>query len=787
MLFSRSGSAAVLQKAQQWVWDESSKRTDGGASRHFAPSTGSRGRSVTADPSLEGLKELIILCQGDPLILALKLLNEDYQSISPLHPHAAALPLPLGASSFSAAQRGGGGAEGSSRQQSTSRTSLSVRLPTGLPTLDGPSLLRGGLRRGLLYELVGPPGGLGSSVLWIDTEGTFNPNRLMEVLMAQSSSLQAPHGNAHGNRQQPSPAERVPTDSSAVMQALQRVRVVPCETLEALLNALPVPFSEASRDRRSKHHEEGQEPCGATSSSAHTGPRRDVRFSSAAPFATTASCARPNEVPSLAPTSPSVFCPRPGSGRETPFKQMGGHGGFVGVDADIMGVEGEGERTVGGADRGPALILVDSVAAPARRQFGKDDAPRRQLLLSQIAERLKSLSANFSAFVLVTNQVRVSGADSSGFGDRDGQGGLSGFPRGSPSMAALSECEAALGNAWHHAVNVRMCLDFDGRPVETLGAQQHGRETGGGWVGSQSSRGCSNGGLRWVGDEETLAGDRERGGAGWEHQGEARRVVRQGTLRRLTLIKNKYYFAKGDRLETMRVGGWVGLLLSYLSSAQKPDTKKPKKPKKPTPETGEEKEIEIFKEAAKEVVEETEEHAAKNPKKPAKKPTKKPEKKPETKPEKKPEKKPDKKPDDTKPDDTKPDDTKPEDTKPDDTKPDDTKPDDTKPDDTKPDDTKPDDTKPDDTKPDDTKPDDSNPADEDEPEDTTGEADEDHDEDGYLVMDLEDMENADDLMADFENPTTLHRSRSAVELAPDFEDIDEAQLRRSNSVGLLFG
>ena len=100
-----------------------------------------------------------------------------------------------------------------------------------------------------------------------------------------------------------------------------------------------------------------------------------------------------------------------------------------------------------------SLIVVDSIAAPARAHFGRDRLMQRQDALAAQAAYLKYLAEAYSAVVLVVNQVM-------------GGGG----PDGSDSGNAVSRVQgmdesvlsACLGNTWAHCVNTRLVLQYGG-------------------------------------------------------------------------------------------------------------------------------------------------------------------------------------------------------------------------------------------------------------------------------------------------------------------------------------
>jgi RecA/RadA recombinase len=95
------------------------------------------------------------------------------------------------------------------------------------------------------------------------------------------------------------------------------------------------------------------------------------------------------------------------------------------------------------------LVVVDSIAALARRDFDGSGLRARQAQLSDIAAKLKQLADAYNAVVLVTNQVSGVLADDEG-------GALpSGMVR------------PALGNTWSHCVNTRLVLEMTTLEVDT--------------------------------------------------------------------------------------------------------------------------------------------------------------------------------------------------------------------------------------------------------------------------------------------------------------------------------
>jgi len=115
--------------------------------------------------------------------------------------------------------------------------------------------------------------------------------------------------------------------------------------------------------------------------------------------------------------------------------------------AELSAIVAELSRRASRGEELPALIVVDSIAAAARKEDGgdplaaskRDAMPKRQMALNVIASMLKAVaSAPTSALgarqpaVVVTNQVA-----------------------GDPTHGG---CRVTLGNLWHHAVNWRLVL-----------------------------------------------------------------------------------------------------------------------------------------------------------------------------------------------------------------------------------------------------------------------------------------------------------------------------------------
>jgi RAD51-like protein 1 len=103
-------------------------------------------------------------------------------------------------------------------------------------------------------------------------------------------------------------------------------------------------------------------------------------------------------------------------------------------------------------ERGARLVIVDSIAALVRSEFGRERLVERQALLGEQAARLKVLAEAFRIPVLVTNQVTTKSGERAAFDaarSRD-------VAPGADVDAVVS---AALGTKWAHDVNLRLALE----------------------------------------------------------------------------------------------------------------------------------------------------------------------------------------------------------------------------------------------------------------------------------------------------------------------------------------
>jgi RecA/RadA recombinase len=95
------------------------------------------------------------------------------------------------------------------------------------------------------------------------------------------------------------------------------------------------------------------------------------------------------------------------------------------------------------------LLIVDSIAAPLKRDFGSDSAPQRSAAIFLCAQKLKRLAETLHLAVIAINQV---GATASGTEPNNGDSTVS--------------VRAALGTSWHHCVSTRLVLEHQVDPQQ---------------------------------------------------------------------------------------------------------------------------------------------------------------------------------------------------------------------------------------------------------------------------------------------------------------------------------
>ena len=136
-------------------------------------------------------------------------------------------------------------------------------------------------------------------------------------------------------------------------------------------------------------------------------------------------------------------------------------------------------------DHGVRLLVVDSMAALARAEFGHGQLTRRQELLGQIAAVLKRKAERLHMAAFVTNQVTTRlGRAATAVGGAGGSGADGGDDEGGGSTTA------ALGTKWAHCVNTRVVMEG---AAEAAGVpRDRARRRGDG-----SSRWSNRRGARW--------------------------------------------------------------------------------------------------------------------------------------------------------------------------------------------------------------------------------------------------------------------------------------------------
>ena len=108
------------------------------------------------------------------------------------------------------------------------------------------------------------------------------------------------------------------------------------------------------------------------------------------------------------------------------------------------------------------LLIVDSIAAPMRRDFGSDSAPQRAAMVFQCAQKLKRLADQLHMAVVVINQV---GSGEGGVGASNPSNDAAARDFGSEHQHH-APMRAALGTSWHHCVSTRLSLET--RPVDAI-------------------------------------------------------------------------------------------------------------------------------------------------------------------------------------------------------------------------------------------------------------------------------------------------------------------------------
>ena len=95
------------------------------------------------------------------------------------------------------------------------------------------------------------------------------------------------------------------------------------------------------------------------------------------------------------------------------------------------------------------LLIVDSIAAPLKRDFGPHSIPQRAATAFSIAQTLKRLAEQLHLAVIVINQVAIAGSNET---------------KDHHHHHYQVAVRASLGMSWHHCVSTRILLDHDMDP-----------------------------------------------------------------------------------------------------------------------------------------------------------------------------------------------------------------------------------------------------------------------------------------------------------------------------------
>jgi RAD51-like protein 1 len=109
------------------------------------------------------------------------------------------------------------------------------------------------------------------------------------------------------------------------------------------------------------------------------------------------------------------------------------------------------------------LLVVDSIAAPLKRDFGSDAAPQRAAAVFRIAQTLKRLADQLHLAVVVMNQASPGVVDSnnnnSNSNTNNTNNSSSWGRRGISMRDSDGSVRAALGTSWHHCVSTRLLME----------------------------------------------------------------------------------------------------------------------------------------------------------------------------------------------------------------------------------------------------------------------------------------------------------------------------------------
>jgi RecA/RadA recombinase len=117
------------------------------------------------------------------------------------------------------------------------------------------------------------------------------------------------------------------------------------------------------------------------------------------------------------------------------------------LEAELQNRNAAAQRTTEDESSRPLpvrLLVIDSIAAPMRREEGSNAAQQTTTLI-QIAQQLKRIAHQYQLAILIINQVTSSSQTSNWGNPKD-------------SAIAATTPKAALGMAWHHCVTTRIEL-----------------------------------------------------------------------------------------------------------------------------------------------------------------------------------------------------------------------------------------------------------------------------------------------------------------------------------------
>lgn len=107
------------------------------------------------------------------------------------------------------------------------------------------------------------------------------------------------------------------------------------------------------------------------------------------------------------------------------------------------------------------LLVVDSIAAPLKRDFGSDSAPQRAAAVFGIAQTLKRLADQLHLAVVVLNQVGIVDNNNNNNNSKNASWGERG---GNSTRDHDISVRAALGTSWHHCVSTRLLMEHQVDP-----------------------------------------------------------------------------------------------------------------------------------------------------------------------------------------------------------------------------------------------------------------------------------------------------------------------------------